>query len=197
MQYPFLDRTVVMTMCDRICLDRRKISVSTVLGGQKVGIKQVDDQIWQVSFMEYDLGYFDMGSCRIEPVPNPFGPKLLTLWSVQTVYSVFSMYQGVLAPRPGLEPGTYGLSDVSVCETNRGTWLKEDFGSSLWYGREGAGHLHLHLHFPIQILTIIFVYWIGGMPVLNPSMQWIKCEFLGAGWGWSLFQIKALLPKHS
>jgi hypothetical protein len=79
LQYPFHDRTVVITECGRICLDRRKISVSTVLGGQKVGIKQVDDQIWQVSFMEYDLGYFDMDSCRIEPGPNPFGPKLLTM----------------------------------------------------------------------------------------------------------------------
>ena len=65
LQYPFHDRTVVITECGRICLDRRKISVSTVLGGQKVGIKQVDDQIWQVSFMEYDRGYFDMDSCRI------------------------------------------------------------------------------------------------------------------------------------
>ena len=79
LKYPFHDRTVVITECGRICLDRRKISVSTVLGGQKVGIKQVDDQIWQVSFMEYDLGYFDMDSCRIEPGPNPFGPKLLTM----------------------------------------------------------------------------------------------------------------------
>jgi len=79
LEYPFHDRTVVITECGRICVDRRKISVSTVLGGQKVGIKQVDDQIWQVSFMEYDLGYFDMDSCRIEPGPNPFGPKLLTM----------------------------------------------------------------------------------------------------------------------
>ena len=79
LQYPFHDRTVVITECGRICLDRRKISVSTVLGGQKVGIKQVDYQIWQVSFMQYDLGYFDMDSCRIEPGPNPFGPKLLTM----------------------------------------------------------------------------------------------------------------------
>jgi len=79
LEYPFHDRTVVITEFGRICLDRRKISVSTVLGGQKVRIKQVDDQIWQVNFMEYDLGYFDMDSCRIELGPNPFGPRLLTM----------------------------------------------------------------------------------------------------------------------
>ena len=79
LQYPFHDRRVVITKCGRICLDRRKISVNTVLGGQKVGIKQVDDRIWHVSFMQYDLGYFDMYSCRIEPGPNPFVPRLLTM----------------------------------------------------------------------------------------------------------------------
>ena len=79
LQFPFYDRTVVITECGRICLDRRKISVSTVLGGQKVGFKQIDDQIWQVSFMEYGLGYFDMDSCRIEPGTKSFGPKLLMM----------------------------------------------------------------------------------------------------------------------
>ena len=79
LSYPFHDRTLLITECGRICLDHRKISVSTVLGGQKVGIKQVDDQIWQVSFMDYDLGYFDMDSCCLEPGPNPFGPRLLTM----------------------------------------------------------------------------------------------------------------------
>ena len=54
-------------------------SCALLQGSQKVGIKQVDDPIWQISFMEYGLGYFDMDSCRIEPGPNPFGPKLLTM----------------------------------------------------------------------------------------------------------------------
>jgi hypothetical protein len=33
-----------------------EISQSTVLAGQKLGIKEVDDGIWLVSFMHYDLG---------------------------------------------------------------------------------------------------------------------------------------------
>jgi len=42
-----------------------------------VGIKQVSEEIWLVTFMDYDLGYFDHETCRLEPLANPFGPKLL------------------------------------------------------------------------------------------------------------------------
>jgi hypothetical protein len=36
-------------------MDLKKIMPSSVLAGQKVGVMQVEDQIWQVSFMDYDL----------------------------------------------------------------------------------------------------------------------------------------------
>lgn len=39
----------MITNCGRICCHRRKINVSQVFAGQKVGVKQVD--IWLVSFM--------------------------------------------------------------------------------------------------------------------------------------------------
>lgn len=32
-----------------------------------------------VTFMEYDLGYFDDETCRLEPINNPIGPKLLPM----------------------------------------------------------------------------------------------------------------------
>jgi hypothetical protein len=50
-----------------------------IFAGQNVGIKQVSDQIWLVSFMDYDLGYFDQETCRLEPLDNPFGPKMLPM----------------------------------------------------------------------------------------------------------------------
>jgi hypothetical protein len=50
-----------------------------VLAGQKVGVKQVDEHIWLVTFMDYDLGYFDDETCRLEPIDNPFGSKLLPM----------------------------------------------------------------------------------------------------------------------
>src|SRR5215216_6213716 len=57
LEYPFHDKTVTVTTCGRICFNRQKINLSTVFAGQSVGIKQVSDEIWLVSFMDYDLGY--------------------------------------------------------------------------------------------------------------------------------------------
>ena len=79
LEYPFHDKAVTVTTCGRICFNRRKINLSTVFAGQSVGIKQVEDRIWLVSFMEYDLGYFDDETGRLEPLANPFGPRVLQL----------------------------------------------------------------------------------------------------------------------
>ena len=49
---------------------------STVLAGQKLGIKEVDDGIWLASFMHYDLGYFDLEQKTLQPLDNPFGTRL-------------------------------------------------------------------------------------------------------------------------
>jgi transposase InsO family protein len=78
LSYPFHDRDVLVTACGRLCLHRKKINISTVLAGQRLGIKEVDDGIWLVSFMHYDLGYFDLEQRTLQPLDNPFGPKLLT-----------------------------------------------------------------------------------------------------------------------
>jgi putative transposase len=78
--YPFHDRTLRVTRCGRLCIGRRKINLSNVLAGQTVGIREVDDRIWLVSFMQYDLGFFDQDEDRVEPGPNPFTPdKVLTM----------------------------------------------------------------------------------------------------------------------
>ena len=53
--YPFHDRTVNVTSCGRLCLYRKKINLSTSLAGQAVGVKEVENGIWLVSFMDYDL----------------------------------------------------------------------------------------------------------------------------------------------
>jgi putative transposase len=77
--YPFHDKTIVVTRCGRICLGKKKINFSTVFAGQAVGIKEVHDDIWLVSFMDYDLGYFDLETRVLEPLENPFGPKVLPM----------------------------------------------------------------------------------------------------------------------
>jgi putative transposase len=75
--YPFHDQTITVTRCGRICFKRQKVNLSTVFAGQNVGITQVGERIWLVTFMTYDLGYFDDETCRLEPIDNPFGPKVL------------------------------------------------------------------------------------------------------------------------
>jgi putative transposase len=82
LDYPFHDRAVTVTTCGRICFNRQKINLSQVFAGQTVGVKQTEDRIWLVSFMDYDLGYFDDETCRLEPLANPFGPKVLPMSSV-------------------------------------------------------------------------------------------------------------------
>jgi hypothetical protein len=54
----------------------QKITISTVLAGQRLGIKEVDDGIWLVSFLPCDLGYFDLEQKTLQPLDNPFGPRL-------------------------------------------------------------------------------------------------------------------------
>lgn len=77
--YPFSDATVMVTNCGRICWQARQINFSHVFAGQKVGLTQVGERIWLVTFMHYDLGYFDDETGRLEPIENPFGPKVLPM----------------------------------------------------------------------------------------------------------------------
>jgi transposase InsO family protein len=78
-EYPFHDRAIRVTQCGRICIGKRKINLSTVFAGQTVGIREEDEGIWVVSFLDFDLGYFDEDEGRVEPGPNPFEPKVLTM----------------------------------------------------------------------------------------------------------------------
>ncbi len=80
-EYPFHDRTIRVTRCGRICIGKRKINLSTVFAGQSVGITEVDDHIWLVSFLEYDLGFFDKDTGRVEPADNPFDPETVLTMS--------------------------------------------------------------------------------------------------------------------
>jgi hypothetical protein len=76
LSYSFHDGTVLVTCCGRICIFKKKINLSTSLAGQAVGIREVDDGIWLVSFMDYDLGYIDLEEKTLRPLENPFGPRV-------------------------------------------------------------------------------------------------------------------------
>jgi hypothetical protein len=70
---------LLVTACGRICMHRKKINISTVLAGQRLGLKEVDEGTWLVSFMHYDLGYIDLEQRTLQPLDNPFGPRLLPM----------------------------------------------------------------------------------------------------------------------
>jgi putative transposase len=57
------------------------VNLSHVFAGQSVGVTQVGERIWLVTVMQHDLGYFDDETCRLEPIENPFGLKLLPIRS--------------------------------------------------------------------------------------------------------------------
>jgi len=76
LSYPFHDMTVTVTECGRLCFGRRKINLSQVFAGQNVGVREVADHIWLISFMHYDLGFFDDQCNRVECAPNPFTAKV-------------------------------------------------------------------------------------------------------------------------
>jgi transposase InsO family protein len=76
LSYPLHDREVLVTACGRICMHRKRINISHVLAGQKLGIKEVDDGIWLVSFLDYNLGFIDLEQRTLQPLDNPFGPRL-------------------------------------------------------------------------------------------------------------------------
>ncbi len=48
--YPFHDLAIRITRCGRFCIDRRKINLPIAFADQTVGVRLVEEQIWQVSF---------------------------------------------------------------------------------------------------------------------------------------------------
>jgi putative transposase len=72
----FDNKTIVVTRRGRICLGK-SISVRSLPARRSVS-KKLHDDIWLVSFMNYDLGY-DLETRVLEPLENPFGPKVLPM----------------------------------------------------------------------------------------------------------------------
>lgn len=79
-EYPYHDRVIRVTQCGRICLGGRKINLSVVFSDQCVGIREIADQIWLISFMDYDIGFFGEEQNRVELMgENSFAPKVLPM----------------------------------------------------------------------------------------------------------------------
>jgi hypothetical protein len=70
--------------------------------GQAVGVTQASERVCLVTFIQYDLGYLEDETCRLEPIENPFGPKVLPIRSEWTPMTEPSARE--LAEREGFEP---------------------------------------------------------------------------------------------
>ena len=79
---------------------RKKINVSTVLAGQKLGIKEVDNGIWLVSFMHYDLGYIDLEQRTLQTIDNPFGTRLSPMSPGRTLETWSGRWDSNPRPQP-------------------------------------------------------------------------------------------------
>lgn len=59
--------------CGRVCIGKRMIILSWVYAGQKVGVSEMDYDIWLVSFIDDHLGFLDNRNrlrARMSPVPS-------------------------------------------------------------------------------------------------------------------------------
>lgn len=76
--YPGYDKSLLISHCGRVCVNKMKVHISMALANQPVGLKRVDAGVWQVDFMNYTLGYFDEESRKFSPNDDPFGLRLET-----------------------------------------------------------------------------------------------------------------------
>lgn len=72
LHYPFHDDERVVNKRGYLFLSgKQRVFVSAVLAGQPVGLTEVDDGIWKVNFMDYELGYYDCESYLFTPLEYP------------------------------------------------------------------------------------------------------------------------------
>jgi putative transposase len=58
---------------------RNEIADGMVFGGQNIAVKKGRQPDLAVSFMDYDLGFFDHETCRLESACNPFTARVLPM----------------------------------------------------------------------------------------------------------------------
>ena len=72
LEYPDDDYTAIVSNCGSISAQRHRVYIGVPFAGQPVGVTRIDDSIWRVRFMSYDLGFFDNENHKIQIPENPF-----------------------------------------------------------------------------------------------------------------------------
>ena len=86
-EYPFHDRDILVTACGRICMHRKKINISTVLAGQRLGIKEVDGK--RCSVPTFHLSFWSV----------IFPDMLICQWRFLWEYKVMSVWSTLIGWR--------------------------------------------------------------------------------------------------
>ena len=81
LNYPFRRRDVYRDPLRPNLVPRPEDQSQSRVCGTERRRHAVGERIWLVTFMQYDLGYFDDEVGRLEPIANPFGPKVLPMCS--------------------------------------------------------------------------------------------------------------------
>jgi hypothetical protein len=68
--YPLHDQLNFVNQSGRVQFPRGSVYLSKALRGQPVGLRQLEDTTWLVSFMELDLAYLDLSSWRAIAIPT-------------------------------------------------------------------------------------------------------------------------------
>ena len=73
--HPFHDRTLLSSpvATASACTERKSISPKSLAGRGSRHSGEVENGIWLISFMRYDLGYIDLEERTLQTLENPFG----------------------------------------------------------------------------------------------------------------------------
>ena len=52
--------------------NKKLLYLGEVFIGEMVGIRNVDEDIWRVNFMDYEMGFFNLKDHKLEIAANPF-----------------------------------------------------------------------------------------------------------------------------
>jgi len=72
----------------------QKVNLSTCLRDRMWASRRSASGIWLVPCMTYDLGYCDAERCRLGPIDDPFGPKVLPMSPAPSVRIVVARLLG-------------------------------------------------------------------------------------------------------
>lgn len=74
LEYPFHDKINTVSCVGQVNVNGKGCfaSIGTPFAGQRVGLREMEEKLWLISFMDYDLGYFSEKDRIFSPFENPF-----------------------------------------------------------------------------------------------------------------------------